>query len=176
MNRAAWNGHLDIIQWLHPNRTEGCTTEAMDWAAKNGHLHVVQWLQNLAPTPAPEPDLSLPSIEDKEERFRRAGEALSAWRDKLDTRERERSPRSRDPPRGGGARRAQLEAEEEELAARHTQLYEDVHRQSSAPECPICLESIAADEAVRTPGDHTFCIGCHSRWLQRTCPICRLAI
>ncbi|ETL86474.1 hypothetical protein L917_14092, partial [Phytophthora nicotianae] len=73
MNRAAWNGHLDIIQWLHPNRTEGCTTEAMDWAAKNGHLHVVQWLQNLAPTPAPEPDLSLPSIEDKEERFRRAG-------------------------------------------------------------------------------------------------------
>ncbi|ETN04242.1 hypothetical protein PPTG_14944 [Phytophthora nicotianae INRA-310] len=115
MNRAAWNGHLDIIQWLHPNRTEGCTTEAMDWAAKNGHLHVVQWLQNLAPTPAPEPDLSLcSSIEDTEERFRRAGEALSAWRDKLDTRKREASVRDR--------LEAEIRHEEEALAAHNWRL------------------------------------------------------
>ncbi|KAI8924260.1 hypothetical protein BC831DRAFT_466468, partial [Entophlyctis helioformis] len=26
------------------NRTEGCTTDAIDKAAENGHLHVVQWL------------------------------------------------------------------------------------------------------------------------------------
>ena len=44
MNRAAQNGHLHIIKWLHDNRIEGCTTLAMNWAASNGHLHVVQWL------------------------------------------------------------------------------------------------------------------------------------
>ena len=44
MNGAAENGHLDVVQWLHENRTEGCTTYAMSRAAENGHLDVVQWL------------------------------------------------------------------------------------------------------------------------------------
>jgi hypothetical protein len=33
-----------MIKWLHENRSEGCTTKAMDNAAKSGHLEVVKWL------------------------------------------------------------------------------------------------------------------------------------
>ena len=44
MDYAAYNGHLDAIIWLHVNRTEGCTTDAMDWAARNEHLEVSRWL------------------------------------------------------------------------------------------------------------------------------------
>jgi hypothetical protein len=44
MNRAAEYGHLEIVKWLHENRTEGCTKSAMDDAAKYGHLKVVKWL------------------------------------------------------------------------------------------------------------------------------------
>ncbi len=40
----AKNGHLAVVKWLHENRTEGCTTDAMDDAASNGHLTVVKWL------------------------------------------------------------------------------------------------------------------------------------
>lgn len=36
--------HLLIVQWLHTNRTEGCTIEAMEFAAANGHLEILQWL------------------------------------------------------------------------------------------------------------------------------------
>ncbi|KAE8893157.1 hypothetical protein PF005_g17278 [Phytophthora fragariae] len=25
--------YIDTVKWLHANRTEGCTTDAMDWAA-----------------------------------------------------------------------------------------------------------------------------------------------
>ena len=45
MNWAAENGHLPVVQWLHANRQEGCTTLAINWAAKNGHLDIVQWLK-----------------------------------------------------------------------------------------------------------------------------------
>jgi hypothetical protein len=44
MSSASRNGHLDVVKWLHENRTEGCTTYAMDWASRNGHLNVVKWL------------------------------------------------------------------------------------------------------------------------------------
>ena len=44
MDRAAMNGHLEIVKFLHNNRTEGCTTDAMDCAASNGHLETVKWL------------------------------------------------------------------------------------------------------------------------------------
>ena len=37
MNYAARNGHLEVMQWLHANRSEGCTKEAMNDAARNGH-------------------------------------------------------------------------------------------------------------------------------------------
>jgi hypothetical protein len=36
MNTAALNGHLDVVAWLHANRKEGATEKAMDNAAKNG--------------------------------------------------------------------------------------------------------------------------------------------
>ena len=41
---AASNGYLDVVKWLHENRTEGCTTHAMDLAADNGQLDVIKWL------------------------------------------------------------------------------------------------------------------------------------
>lgn len=44
MDLAAANGHLDVVQWLHAQRSEGCTSEAMDLAAASGHLRVVRWL------------------------------------------------------------------------------------------------------------------------------------
>ncbi|RLN95848.1 hypothetical protein BBJ28_00020424 [Nothophytophthora sp. Chile5] len=44
MNKAAAGGHLPVVQWLHANRSEGCTTLAMDDAAANGHIEVAQWL------------------------------------------------------------------------------------------------------------------------------------
>lgn len=44
MNFAAGNGHLELVQWFHENRTEGCTALAMTNAASNGHLKVVKWL------------------------------------------------------------------------------------------------------------------------------------
>ena len=43
-NACAKNGHLEIVKILHENRTEGCTTWAMDKAATNGQLEVVKWL------------------------------------------------------------------------------------------------------------------------------------
>ncbi|KUF98109.1 hypothetical protein AM588_10007390 [Phytophthora nicotianae] len=44
IDNAAAAGHLDVVKWLHVNRTDGCTADAMDLAALNGHLEVVQWL------------------------------------------------------------------------------------------------------------------------------------
>jgi len=44
MDYAARLGHLEIVKWLHINRTEGCTYLAMDEAACYGHLEVVKWL------------------------------------------------------------------------------------------------------------------------------------
>ncbi|AVK76408.1 Ankyrin repeat domain containing protein [Pandoravirus neocaledonia] len=44
MDSAAAGGHLDIIRFLHANRTEGCTVAAMDGAATGGHLDVVEFL------------------------------------------------------------------------------------------------------------------------------------
>ena len=44
MDDAAKNGHLEVIIWLHENRTEGCTSNAMVYAAGNGHFEIVKWL------------------------------------------------------------------------------------------------------------------------------------
>ena len=44
MNKAAENGHLDVVEFLHNNREEGCTTWAMNYAAVNGYLDVVEFL------------------------------------------------------------------------------------------------------------------------------------
>ncbi|OQS05868.1 hypothetical protein THRCLA_02043 [Thraustotheca clavata] len=42
MNNAALNGYLEIIKFLHDNRTEGCTTFAMDWTASKGKLRELE--------------------------------------------------------------------------------------------------------------------------------------
>ena len=44
MDRAAKNGHLEVIKWLHHNCTECCTESAMNNAAENGHLNIMKWL------------------------------------------------------------------------------------------------------------------------------------
>ena len=44
MDWAATCGHLEVIKWLHTNRSEGCNFYAMNWAAYNGHLEVIKWL------------------------------------------------------------------------------------------------------------------------------------
>lgn len=44
MDSAAFSGHLQIVQWLHANRSEGCSTHAMDSAAACGHLEIIKWL------------------------------------------------------------------------------------------------------------------------------------
>jgi len=44
MDSAAMCGHMDVILWLHEHRNEGCTAAAMDHAASNGYLPIVIWL------------------------------------------------------------------------------------------------------------------------------------
>jgi ankyrin repeat protein len=44
MNWAAMNGHLEIVKWLHTNRTEGCAETAMKLALENSHLEIIEWL------------------------------------------------------------------------------------------------------------------------------------
>ncbi|OWZ24626.1 hypothetical protein PHMEG_000307 [Phytophthora megakarya] len=41
MDGAASSGALEVVKWLHRNRTEGSTTAAMNEAARNGHIRVV---------------------------------------------------------------------------------------------------------------------------------------
>ena len=40
MDGASQGGHLNIVTFLHMNRTEGCSVDAMDWACAT--LHVLQ--------------------------------------------------------------------------------------------------------------------------------------
>ncbi|KAI8848839.1 hypothetical protein BC829DRAFT_393164, partial [Chytridium lagenaria] len=44
MDVAAAFGHLNIFQFLHDNRREGCTFNALAWAAENSHGDVVEFL------------------------------------------------------------------------------------------------------------------------------------
>lgn len=44
MDYAAENGHLEVIKWMHLNRTEGSSALAILKAAVNGHLEVLKWL------------------------------------------------------------------------------------------------------------------------------------
>ncbi|RLN06100.1 hypothetical protein BBJ28_00004666 [Nothophytophthora sp. Chile5] len=59
MDAAAFRGNLEIVQWLHENRSEGlqwlwanraegCTTVAVDFAIYNGHFPVVKWFSEQA--------------------------------------------------------------------------------------------------------------------------------
>ncbi|EGG22274.1 hypothetical protein DFA_04392 [Cavenderia fasciculata] len=49
MDLAAKNGCLNVVEWLHCNRTEGCSSGAMYYAALSGHLSVVQYLYHHYP-------------------------------------------------------------------------------------------------------------------------------
>ena len=42
MDGAATNGHLEVVEWLHANRYEGCTAEAIDRAAENNQIEAVR--------------------------------------------------------------------------------------------------------------------------------------
>eukprot|EP00952_Eustigmatos_sp_NYUAD-ZCMA_P009407 38868-Eustigmatos_ZCMA.PRE.1 len=42
MDKAAENGHIDVVQLPDKHRKEGCSTDAMDGAARNGHT--IKWL------------------------------------------------------------------------------------------------------------------------------------
>lgn len=42
IDMEASNERLDVIKWLHANRTEGCMSSAMNKAAKYGHLDIVK--------------------------------------------------------------------------------------------------------------------------------------
>ena len=44
MNLAASQGHLEMVEWLRNNRSEGCTTDAMDKAALGGYFDVLKFL------------------------------------------------------------------------------------------------------------------------------------
>jgi ankyrin repeat protein len=41
---AARNGHIEVVKFLHYNRTEGGTAHAIDYASKRGHYKIVQFL------------------------------------------------------------------------------------------------------------------------------------
>lgn len=43
MELAAEEGHLDVVKWLHNNRNEGCTSNAIDYASKYGYISIVNF-------------------------------------------------------------------------------------------------------------------------------------
>lgn len=45
MDSAAEKGYLDIVKFLHENRSEGCASEALNAATKSGCVNMVQYLQ-----------------------------------------------------------------------------------------------------------------------------------
>lgn len=54
MDNAAQSNRLDIVQWLHQNRSEGCTTAAMDVAAGHGYLESSSGFTKIEPNDARE--------------------------------------------------------------------------------------------------------------------------
>ncbi|TYZ65967.1 hypothetical protein PybrP1_010963 [[Pythium] brassicae (nom. inval.)] len=44
MDSAAARGHLDIVRFLHENRSEGCSLDGLKLAVESLHLGVVQLL------------------------------------------------------------------------------------------------------------------------------------
>ncbi|EFA79281.1 hypothetical protein PPL_07699 [Heterostelium album PN500] len=46
MNYAADNANIEMLSWLSQNSSCQCSPSAMDTAARNGQFHIVQWLHN----------------------------------------------------------------------------------------------------------------------------------
>ncbi|KAL3665622.1 hypothetical protein V7S43_009656 [Phytophthora oleae] len=44
MDYTASRGHLDVVKWLHANRSESCATAAMNEAAQSNNVAVMEWL------------------------------------------------------------------------------------------------------------------------------------
>ena len=44
MDYASQMGHIDIIKFLHENRTEGCTEASFVWALQHNHIVVLEFL------------------------------------------------------------------------------------------------------------------------------------
>ncbi|KAG3152071.1 hypothetical protein PI126_g10686 [Phytophthora idaei] len=44
MDGAAANDRLDVVQWLHDHRSEGCSAAAKDKVVANSHLKMAVWL------------------------------------------------------------------------------------------------------------------------------------
>jgi hypothetical protein len=44
MDEAVLGRHMDMVQWLHANRPEGCSGGAFDFAAHNGDIPTLKWL------------------------------------------------------------------------------------------------------------------------------------
>lgn len=51
MDIAAANNHLDVVLWLHENRSDGCGQDAMDNTAANSYLDMVKRLDLNAALP-----------------------------------------------------------------------------------------------------------------------------
>ncbi|KAF0688616.1 Aste57867_19789 [Aphanomyces stellatus] len=46
LDLSAWNGQLHVVEFLHEDQFEGCTTMALDWAARHGHVAIVHLLHS----------------------------------------------------------------------------------------------------------------------------------
>lgn len=46
IDEAAASGSLELVKWLHKNRKQECSDDAMSRAAYRSHIDIVQWLQN----------------------------------------------------------------------------------------------------------------------------------
>jgi hypothetical protein len=47
MDCAAENDHLNVVIWLHNNRTEGCSKNAIDCAALGRHQNIINYLKKI---------------------------------------------------------------------------------------------------------------------------------
>ncbi|KAJ3270773.1 hypothetical protein HDU76_011127 [Blyttiomyces sp. JEL0837] len=55
MDKAAEAGNLEVVKFLHENRTEGCTPAAMKYAMEYGYVDIVKYLhQNMGMAPVSE--------------------------------------------------------------------------------------------------------------------------
>lgn len=47
MNYASKNNYLEVVKWLHENRTEGCTINALLFARSKCHSKIIEYLNKI---------------------------------------------------------------------------------------------------------------------------------